>query len=98
MERYKDKDKEKEVNLDDVIKYLSRAFSRAAVKAAIVIGPRAHRFKERKSGLWKTTPMYDYQVDFCYLMDNILRAPRYVSTKSIHRVNELIAQLEAENS
>ena len=89
---------EKEINLDDVTKYLSRAFSKAAVKAAETIGPRALRSKNKRSGLWETTPMYDYQVDFCYLMNNIQHGPRYISTKSIQWANELIARLEAEGS
>lgn len=87
---------EKEINLDDVIKYLSRAFSKAAFKASGEIGTRAHRFKEKITGNWETTRMYDYQIEFCYLVDNIKRGPRYISTKSIQLANELIAQLETE--
>lgn len=89
---------EKEINVDDVIKYLSRAFSKAASKAAGTVGTRAHRFKEQKSGRWETTPLYDYQVDFCYLIHNISTGPRYIATKNIQRANELIAELEAECS
>ncbi len=88
----------KEINIDDVVKYLSRAFSKAANIAANTIGVRAHRFQEKKTGAWNTTPMYDYQVDFCYLINDIRRAPRYISTKSIYKANELIAKLEAEGS
>jgi len=85
----------KEINIDDVVKYLSRAFSKAASKAAGSIGNRAHRV-EKKNGTWGTTPMYEYQVDFCYMIDNIQRAPRYISTKNIQLANDLIARLEAE--
>ena len=86
---------EKEINIDEVVKYLSRAFSKAAAKAADTIGGRSQRFKN-KSGQWETTPLYDYQVDFCYLIDNIQRGPRYIATKSIQKANDLIADLEAE--
>lgn len=89
---------EKEINLNDVTNYLSRAFSKASIKAAETIGARAHRTKNPRTGLWETTPMYDYQVSFCYLMDNIQRGPRYISTKSIQYANELIAEMESEGS
>jgi len=88
---------EKEINIGDVVKYLSRAFSKAAIKSASVIGVRAHRFKDR-NGNWATTPLYDYQVEFCHLINNIQRCPRYIATKSIQRANELIAELEAESN
>jgi len=87
---------EREINIEDVIKYLSRAFSKASSKAGDVIGSKAVRTKNKENGTWETTLMYDYQVDFCYLIDNIRRGPRYISTKSIQLANELIAKLEAE--
>jgi len=87
---------EREVNLDDVIKYLSRAFSKAAQKAASRIGTKAIRTYDKRAGHFTTTTLYDYQVEYCYLMDNIKRGPRYISTKSIQRANELIAELEQE--
>ena len=86
---------EREINIDEVVKYLSRAFSKAASKSAAVVGTRAQRFKDR-DGVWSTTPLYDYQVEFCYLINNIQKGPRYIATKSIQRENELIADLEAE--
>jgi len=90
-------EKEKEVNIGDVVKYLSRAFSKATAKATSTIGARAHRFKNQ-NGDWETTPLYDYQVKFCYLINDIERGPRYIATKSIQRANALIADLEAEGS
>lgn len=95
---FKEYSMEKEINLDDVTKYLSRAFSKAAAKAAESIGSRALRTKDKRSGTWETTPMYDYQVEFCYLINNIQHGPRYISTKSIQWANELIAKLEIEGS
>lgn len=88
---------EKEINTEDVIKYLSRAFSKAASTAARAIGTRANRSLDR-DGKWVTTTLYDYQVEFCYLVDNIKRCPRYITTKNIQRANELIAKLEVEAS
>ncbi len=91
-----EKDFNKEINLDDVMNYLSRAFSKAATKASESISSRATRTKNRRTGSYETTEMYDYQVEFCYLMDNIKRGPRYISTKSIQWANELIVKLETE--
>lgn len=87
---------EREINIQDVTKYLSRAFFKASAKAADSIGSSALRTKNKETGKWETTTMYDYQVDFCYLMDDIRRGPRYISTKSIQLANELIAKLEEE--
>lgn len=87
---------EREINIEDVIKYLSRAFSKASAKASDAIGFKAARTKNKETGKYETTLMYDYQVDFCYLIDNIRRGPRYISTKSIQLANELIAKLEEE--
>ncbi len=87
---------EREINIEDVVKYLSRAFSKAATKAGEIVGSEAIRTKNKKSGRWETTTMYDYQVNFCYLINNIQRGPRYISTKSIQEANELIAKLELE--
>lgn len=89
---------EKEINLGDVIKYLSRAFAKATSKASNSVNTRALRVMNKRTGQWENTLLYEYQVDFCYLMDNIKRGPRYISTKSIQRANELIAELEAEAS
>lgn len=87
---------EREVNLNDVIKYLSRAFSKAAAKAASTIGNKAFRVYDKRIGNFTTTKMYDYQVEYCYLMNNIKNGPRYISTKSIQHANELIVELEQE--
>ncbi len=89
---------EKEVNLNDVIKYLSRAFQKAASRAAYSIGKQATRTLIRQTGEIGTTILYDYQVDYCYLIDTVKRGTRYESTKAIQRANELIAELEKEGN
>lgn len=88
---------EKEINLDDVVKYLNRAFSKAAYKASDVLGRSAIRF-QNEQGLWETTTLYDYQVDFAYLINKIQREPTYASRKAIQGANDLIRELEAETS
>lgn len=85
---------EKEINLDDVVKYLNRAFSRAVYNASNVLGRSAIRFKNTQ-GEWETTDLYDYQVDFAYLINKIQREQTYASRKAIQEANELIREVEA---
>lgn len=92
-----EKEKVKEINTNEVANYLNRAFAKAASKAAEKISAKAVRAKNVK-GIFETTPMYDYQVDFCYLIDNIQRSPGYIIPKYIQQANELISKLEAEAS
>src|SRR5271157_992718 len=75
---------EKKINVEQVVTYLSHAFSRAQQKAAQVIGNR--NFKGSK--------LYDFQVDFCYLIDEIQRGPVYILPKVIQDANQLILALE----
>lgn len=86
---------ERDINVADVVKYLSRAFSRATHYAANQIGSRATRSLQPNGVILETTKLYDYQVEFCYLIDNIMRGPRYIATKNIQYANELIAEIES---
>lgn len=75
---------EKKINVDQVVGYLSHAFVRAQQRAAQVIGNRNFR----------GTKLYDFQVDFCYLIDEIQRGPVYILPKVIQDANQLILALE----
>jgi len=86
---------EKEINLNDVVKYLNRAFSKAAYNASNSLGKSAVGFKNEQGG-WETTRLYDYQVDFAYLINKIQREPTYASRKAIQAANDLIRDLETE--
>lgn len=86
---------EREINLKDVVNYLNRAFSKAAYKVSNVVGKSAIRYRTA-NGAWDTTLLYDYQVDFAYLIDKIQRDSTYTSRKAIQEANELIRVLEAE--
>ena len=77
---------EKKINTEQVVAYLSHAFDRAAHKMAPVIGNRNH----------KGTKLYEYEVDFCYLVDEIQRGPEYILPKVIQDANQLIFKLERE--
>jgi hypothetical protein len=88
---------EKEINIEEVVKYLNRAFARTTYKANAKLGKTARRFKN-KDGEWETTPLYDYQVEFCYIIDDIQRAPKYISTKAIQKAYYLLEEIEKEVS
>lgn len=78
-------------DIERTISYLYRAFSNAAFKASSIIGNRA----ERISNTGATTELYNYQVDFAYLIDNIQRCPVYIMPKYVQEANDLIAGIKA---
>lgn len=84
----KEQQPQKKINVEQVVGYLNHAFSKASQKANRVIGSKNS----------KGTKMYRYQVEFCYLVDNIQRGPRYITPKLITEANELIAKLENETA
>lgn len=87
---------ERKINTDQVVNYLNHAFSRAASKASSKLGNRALRTVV--DGTVETTALYDYQVEFCYLVDTIQRGATYIVPKVIQDANDLIARLEQEGT
>lgn len=75
---------ERKINTEQVVSYLSHAFARAMQNPAL--RGRNH----------KGTTLYNYQVDFCYLIDEIQRGPEYILPKVIQDANQLIAALSQE--
>lgn len=43
---------------------------------------------------YKGTPLYDLQVEYCWLMREIADGPPYIVTKNIQEMNHLIAKAE----
>lgn len=82
------------INVEQVVNYLSHSFAKAASKAAPKIGNRAIRTVA--NGNVHTTTLYNYQVDFVYLVNEIQRGPMYIVPKLIQDANDLIARLEKE--
>ena len=76
----------KKIDVNQVVGYLSHSFANTAEE---VFGPRPRAIKG--------TTIYNYQTDFCYLIDDIQRGPRYMLPKVISSVNDLIAKLKEEN-
>lgn len=86
------REKEKEIDVKKVVDYLTHAFAAATRGAG-----RASRMKNEK-GVFEPTPAYNYQVDFCYLLDNIQRGPRCLLPKVIADTNDLIKKITEANS
>lgn len=85
---------DKKINIEQVVNYLNHAFAKASAKAAPNIGYKALRTVTR--GTVETTPLYDYQVEFSYLINEIQRGPIYIVPKLIQDANDLILKLEQE--
>ena len=85
---------ERKINIPQVVNYLSHAFAKAHGRVSGKLGGRATRVVV--DGKVETTPLYDYQVEFCYLIDEIQRGPLYIIPKVIQDANDLIARLEKE--
>jgi hypothetical protein len=76
-------DNNERINIDQVVSYLSHAFSNAVQDF-----PQKSVTKDGKYS--KGTDLYKLQVDFCYLIDQIQRGPSYITPKAITECNELI--------
>lgn len=75
------------INIDQVVAYLNRAFS----KAQLIAIQNLKNVKNQKG-----TVLYEYQVEFSYLVDDIQRGPTYIAPKLIQKANELIEKLKSE--
>ena len=73
----------KKINVEKVVKYLNHTFSKALQQAIVAVG--------NKNG--KGTSLYEFQVEFAYLIDHIQRGPAYIAPKKISEANELIERL-----
>lgn len=76
------REERKDINLDQVISYLTNAFNRAS---------RHLGFKNQKG-----TVLYDYQVEMMYLISDIRQGPKYFAPKRITAANELIEKVGKE--
>lgn len=73
------REEKKEINLEQVIAYLTNSFSKAS---------RHLGYKNQKG-----SALYDFQVEFMYLIDDIRRGPKYFAPKLITTANELIEEV-----
>lgn len=71
-----------EIDVDHVIKYLSRQFRQRT----------EHMGREASRG----TDLYNFQVEFSYIIDEIKRGPMYHASKVIAQANEFLDAIPAE--
>lgn len=69
----------REINTEQVSRYLSHAFAKAS----------QHLGNKNEKG----TKLYSLQVEFCYLIDDIKRGPKYIVPKVIARANTFIEEV-----
>lgn len=86
---------EKTINIDQTVQYLNRQFAKVTSEASSKIGSHATRERD-ESGKVHKTPLYKYQVEFSYLINEIQRGPRYIVPKRISEANQLINKIENE--
>ncbi len=81
---------QKQIDTSQVVRYLSHAFSKATQgkgKAIRAINPETNKVER--------TPLYMWQVEFCYMIDLIQRGPSYIVPKVIADANDLIERINA---
>ena len=69
----------KEINRDQVVKYLNHAFAKAV-----------HPLGSKNV---KSTELHELQTEFAYLIDGIQRSPSYIVSKIITEANRLIESI-----
>ena len=81
----KDKKDAKSINIEQVVSYLNHTFAKTSEE---VFGTRAAALRG--------TRLHKYQVDHCYLVDEIQRGPIYMLPKVISNANDNIATMKDE--
>lgn len=69
-------------NKKTTVAYLNHSFSEALKTSGIV------NLKNTKG-----TDLYDYQVEYCYLINEVQRGPDYNVQKTIEKINSMIEEL-----
>lgn len=88
-DRRDDRREHKEIDINRVIDHLNRAFE----KTAEPFGPRSKAVRNsnpRRPGPPEGSKLYEYQIEFCYLINSIQRGPRYIRTKVIQTANNFL--------
>lgn len=75
------------INVEQVVSFLTYAFTKAQNKAC-------NNGVSRDNN--KGTTLYEYQVEFSHLINEIQRGPIYIVPMHIQEANDLIAKLERE--
>ena len=88
----------KEIDVARVVNHLNHAFEEATTKMGKTISPfvGAPQIGKiiRNSEFPRGNELYQLQVEFCYLIDEIVRGAVYISPKTITECNDFIARIE----
>lgn len=82
-----------EIDVTQTVRYLTGAFSRATQGME-----RAARVKDKNTGKYVTNELYDLQVTFSYLIDDIMRGPKYFVQKLVSDCNQFINDISSKNT
>lgn len=77
------------INIDQVVAYLNSTFNKASAKLATRLASAGKNARNTAG-----TPLYNFQVDFAYLIDNIQRSPSYIVPKYIQDANDLVISMD----
>lgn len=80
----RDKRDVKSINVDQVVSYLNHTFAKVADEV----------FGALRTKAVKGTTLYRFQVDHCYLIDEIQRGPTYMLPKVISNANDNITAMK----
>lgn len=84
------------IDTDQVVNYLTHAFEKTYQHVSNSINTKPTRKAEPTGKIPDGNLLYNYQVEFCYMIDEIQRGPQYIIPKVISDANNLISQLEKE--
>ena len=76
----------KSINVNQVVSYLNHTFAKTAEETF------------GRAAAVKGTSLYDFQVEHCYLVDEIQRGPTYMLPKVISNANDNIAAMKARGT
>lgn len=82
----KEKKDAKSIDINQVVSYLNYSFASKIENVFPLTKPM-------RKGNEKQRALYQHQVDFCYMVDEIQRGPVYLVPKVISEANEFIANI-----
>lgn len=74
----------RKIDTERAVKYLNHAFKHACEEKVQVLGKNSTR----------GTDLYKYQVDYSYVINEIVVGPNYFASKYISEANAIIAELK----
>lgn len=86
------KEQQKEIDISRVVSHLNHLFAEAIARFERPVSP--YSFSEGTVSERESNSTYRWQVKFCYLLNEIVRGPKYIVPKIIADANELIDEIK----